>query len=238
MIKELYARAFSILMQKPIRLWGISLLGGLLGFVAGVLFSVPLGLSIAIGMLLQTGLTMVFLHGIRGEEVKAVQLFDCFRDWGVIKRVLAGRGWRALWVFLWCLIPIVGPIFAIIKSYSWYLVPYILAQEPDVAPTEAIAVSKQRTDGQKGQIFLAEILAPFAVSLACSILGLLAKIPVVGVLFAIVMVVLYIAAFLLLPLFQGLDGAAIYEKLSGNVPAEVPYVDPNQQTDSYQPPVV
>ena len=220
MIKEVYARAFSILMKKPIRLWGISLLGGLLAFVAGILFSIPLGLSIAISMLLETGLAMVFLHGIRGEEVKAVQLFDCFRDWGTIKRVLAGRGWRALWIFLWCLIPIVGPIFAIIKSYSWYLVPYILAQEPDVAPTEAIAVSKQRTDGRKWQIFGAEILAPLLVYVAVLILELFSKIPYVGILFSIVLVLFGIAAFLLLPLFQGLVSAAIYEKLTGIAPAE------------------
>ena len=220
MIKEVYARAFSILMKKPIRLWGISLLGGLLSFVASVLFSVPLGLSIAIGMLLETGMTMVYLHGIREEEVKAVQLFDCFHDWGIIKRVLAGRGWRALWIFLWCLIPVVGPIFAIIKSYSWYLVPYILAQEPDVAPTDAIAVSKQRTDGLKGKIFLAEFLPVILVWVAAFILGLFGRIPYVGVLFNVILILVYIAVILFLPLFLGLVGAAIYEKLSGAAPAQ------------------
>ncbi len=218
MIKELYAQAFSILMKKPIRLWGISLLGGLLGFVAGILFSVPLGLSIAIGMLLKTGMVMVYLHGIRGEEVKAVQLFDCFHDWGVIKRVLAGMGWRALWIFLWCLIPVVGPIFAIIKGYSWYLVPYILTQEPDVAPTEAIAVSKQRTDGKKWQIFFAEVLPGILIYVAVLVLSLFGQIPYVGILFRIIMFVFYIVALLLLPLFNGLVSAAIYEKLSGNAP--------------------
>ncbi len=222
MIKEVYARAFSILMKKPIRLWGISLLGGFLGFVAGILFSVPLGLSVAIGMLLQTGMVMVYLHGIRGEEVKAVQLFDCFHDWGVIKRVLAGMGWRALWIFLWCLIPIVGWIFAIIKTYSWCLVPYILTQEPDVAPTEAIAVSKQRTDGNKWQIFFAEVLPGILINVAVFVLSLFAKIPYVGVLFRIILFVFYIVALLLLPLFNGLVSAAIYEKLSGNAPAEAP----------------
>ena len=220
MIKEVFGRALAVLAKKPIRLWGICLLGGLLGFVAGVLFSVPLGLSLMIAMLLETGMAMVYLHGIRGEEVKAVQLFDCFRDWGVIKRVLAGRGWRALWVFLWCLIPIVGPIFAIIKSYTWYLVPYILAQEPDVAPTEALAVSKQRTDGKKWQIFGAEILPGLAVCVAVLILSLFGQIPYVGILFKIIMVLLYIAALLFLPLFQGLVSAAIYEKLTGIAPAE------------------
>lgn len=227
MVKEVYAQVFSILMKKPIRLWGISLLGGLLGFVAGILFSVPLGLSLAIGMLLETGMVMVFLHGIRGEEVKAVQLFDCFRGWKTIGRVLGGMGWRKLWIFLWCLIPIVGPIFAIIKSYSWYLVPYIMTQEPEVSPTDALAVSKARTDGKKGKIFLAEILPAILVCAAALVLGLFGRIPYVGILFQILLILVYIAAILFLPLFLGLVSAAIYEKLTNEAPAEeAPVVAP------------
>ncbi|MBR2080895.1 MAG: hypothetical protein IKM36_03720 [Oscillospiraceae bacterium] len=220
MIKELYTQAFSILMKKPVRLWGISLLGSVLGIVTSIFFAVPLGLSVAINLLLETGLVMVFLHGIRGEEVKSVQLFDCFKSWDVIKRVLAGMGWRALWLFLWCLIPVVGWIIAAVKSYSWFLVPYILVQEPDIAPTEALAVSAQRTEGKKGQIFLAYLLPTLAIWVVSFVIGLLALIPFIGVLFSIVGFVFSIVAGLLMPLFVGLVGAAIYEKLKNGAAAE------------------
>ena len=220
MIKELYTRAITILMKKPVRLWGISLLGGVLGIVAAILFSIPLGLSIAINMLLETGLVMVFLHGIRGEEVKAVQLFDCFKDWNTIKRVLAGMGWRALWIFLWFLIPVVGWVIACVKYYSWYLVPYILVQEPDIAPTEALAVSAQRTEGKKWQLFFAELLPSLAIGVVGIVISRFAMIPYIGVLFAIVYFVFNIVTTLLLPLFMGLVGAGIYENLKNGASAE------------------
>ena len=54
MIKEVFGRALSVLAKKPIRLWGISLLGGVLSGVFAFLFSIPLGLSIMIAMLLET----------------------------------------------------------------------------------------------------------------------------------------------------------------------------------------
>ena len=48
-------------------------------------------------------------------------LFDCFRDWQTIKRVLAGMGWMILWIFLWSLIPIALIVFLLLLLLGIYI---------------------------------------------------------------------------------------------------------------------
>ena len=139
MFMTIYRRAFSVLMKKPLKLWGISLLGILLAGVLGGLCGAAIpGLALAVGLLIGTGLTMVFLRGYRGEDVNTTMLFECFKDWATIKRVSCGMGWMILWLIVWCLVPIVGPIVAIVKAYGWRLTPYILVYEPKVPIMDAI----------------------------------------------------------------------------------------------------
>ena len=215
MVMKIYERAFKVLMKKPLKLWGISLLFSLLtSTLVGLCgFAIPV-LGIAVAMLMGTSMLMIFLNGYRGEEVKVVDLFSCFKDWATIKRVVLGLAWMALWIFLWSLIPIVGPIFALIRSYEYRLTPYILVTEPDVSITEAIEISKKRTDGFKMQMFLADIAWVVALFVVFIVLGLFSAIPVLGVLFALVLVVIYLAALLFGGLFMGLVQAAFYEEIN------------------------
>ncbi len=213
MIWTIYGRAFKVLMKKPFALWGVSLLSVILTGVFTALCGVVPALAIAITLLMTTSMTMVYLHGYRGEGVKAVNIFDCFKDWGTIKRVLCGMSWMALWIFLWSLIPVVGPIFAIIRTYQYRLTPYILVQEPTVPPTEAIKLSAQLTKGYKGSMFLADFLYGILFGAALLILGLFAMIPFVGILFKIAIAVVSIAYALFSNLYLGLVQAAYYEEI-------------------------
>ena len=214
MIFKIYGRALKVLMKKPIRLWGLSLLSTVLTSVFTFLFGAVIGISLAITLLFTTSMTMIYLNGYRGGEVKAVQIFDCFKDWATIKRVLCGMSWMTLWIFIWGLIPVVGPIFAIIRTYEYRLTPYILVQEPNVAITEAIHVSKQRTKGYKASMFLADFLFGVMIGAASFVLGLLGMIPFIGVLFILVLVLLVIATALFSNLFLGLVQAAYYEEIN------------------------
>ena len=139
-IKTIYSRAFAVLRKKPFLLWGISLLAMLLSALSVPLLGVIPAASIAVSMLLQTAMTLIYLRGYRGEEIAVTQLFDTFKDWKTVKRVLCGMGWASLWIFLWSLIPVVGIVFGIIRTYEYRLTPYILMHEPDVPITEAIKV--------------------------------------------------------------------------------------------------
>ena len=215
MLMTIYGRAFKVLMKKPVKLWALSLLGGLLSIILTSLCGVAIpGLGLAVALLLGTSMTMVFLRGYRGEEVKTTMLFECFKDWKTMKRVVLGLAWMWLWVFLWSLIPLVGWIFAIIRIYEYRLTPYILVFEPDVPITEAIKISARKTDGYKLQMWLADFVYILIFFVAVIILALLSAIPYLGVLFALVLAVLYIAFCALAPLFAGLVQAAFYEEIN------------------------
>ena len=207
MLMKIYGQAFKVLMKKPLKLWGIVLLGLVLSGVLGGLcgFAIP-GLALCVGLLIGTSMTMLFLKGYRGEEVSTPDLFICFKDWNTIKRVLLGMGWMYLWIFIWSLIPIVGPIFALVRTYEYRLTPYILVMQPEVSITDAIKISAQKTNGYKLQMFLAEFLFGLVFGLACIILAL---IPVLGLLVILIAVALA-------PLFMGLVQAAFYEEIVGS----------------------
>jgi hypothetical protein len=215
MLTTIYGRAFKVLMKKPFKLWGISLLAILLNSVLTALcgFAIP-ALGIAVALLLSTSMTILFLKGYRGEEVNTTQLFSCFKDWNTIKRVVLGMAWMALWIFLWSLIPIVGPFIALVRTYEYRLTPYILVFEPEVAITDAIKISSQKTNGYKLQMWLADFVYIIVCFVAGLILGLLSAIPVLGVLFALVLAVFFLAVLAFGPLFVGLVQAAFYEEIT------------------------
>ena len=214
MIKTIYQRAIAVLMKKPIRLWAIGLLGAVLvGFLSLLGGFVPI-IGIILTTPAQIGLLLVYLHGYRGEEIYSAQMLEVYEKkddtW---KRLVIGMLWKDLWVFIWALIPIAGIVLAIIKAYQYRLTPYILAQEPEVKPTDAIRLSKERTKGYVGAMFGADILPYLAVGIVAMILGALARIRYIGWLFGIVLFVLVVACVLFMRLFLGLVGAAFYEEL-------------------------
>ena len=57
---------------------------------------------------------------------------------------------RGLFVFLWSLLFVIP---GIIKSYSYAMTPYIMADNPEMTANEAITASKQLMDGHKWELF-------------------------------------------------------------------------------------
>lgn len=213
MILAIYKRALDVLRQKPLALWGISLLYVFLCAAAFALFGAIPGLALAIILLLNTAMTMIFLNGYRGGDVAALQLFDCFKDAATVKRVLGGMAWMHLWAFLWCLIPFAGPILYIIRLYEYRLTPYILVTEPEIRATEAMKVSSQRTNGWKGKMFCADFLLVLAVFVISMFLGLLSEIRYIGGLFGLILFVFTLCWGAVAPLFTGLVKAAFFEEI-------------------------
>ena len=67
MLMTIYGRAVKVLLTKPFKLWGISLLGILLTSVLSGLCGIAIpALGIAVAMLIGTSLTIIFLRGYRG----------------------------------------------------------------------------------------------------------------------------------------------------------------------------
>ena len=219
MIKTIYGRVFSVLVKKPFRLWGITLLGIFLTSLGSVLSgAVPL-IAVAISLLMGLGINRVYLLGYRGEDIRVENLFDGFRqDFG---KKLAGSAWAELFKLLWGLIPIVGFIFAIIRSYEYAFVPYILMERPEVKALDARKVSREETKGWKGLMFGADILTAVLVAVAFLILIGLSAIPVIGILFRLVTFIYVLCCIAFLPLLYGLLHAAFYEEITtGRMEAE------------------
>ena len=149
MVSSIYKKTFSVLMKRPFRLWGISLLAEFLCLVAYAGFIGVPAAAFCAALLLSASMSMIFLNSYRtGLEPKTTYLFASFKKDRIL-RVLGGMAWMQLWIFLWSLIPIVGIVFGIIRMYEYRFVPYILMTRDDVKPTDAIKISKQETMGYK-----------------------------------------------------------------------------------------
>lgn len=109
-----------------------------LGTVAAILIMPPM----------MVGYSITYLKMYRGERIVIGDLFSGFQNFG---RSLGGILWMDLWVFLWSLLFIVP---GIIKSIAYSMTPYILADRPDVSPTDALKLSMAMTDGHKGELFV------------------------------------------------------------------------------------
>ena len=85
--------------------------------------------------------------------------------------------------------------------------------KPEVGITDCKEVSSAMTKGYKGKMFLADILVPCGLFVTFLILGLLAQIPYVGILFAIIFVITYIFVLLVIGLFINIVHASFYEEI-------------------------
>ena len=100
---------------------------------------------------LSLGLAMTMLHFVRGAKSVGVgNLFSAFNAKYYWKSMGLGV---LIWVytFLWSLLFVIP---GIIKIYSYFLAPYILADNPNITAEEAICRSMRMMDGRKMQLFL------------------------------------------------------------------------------------
>lgn len=76
--------------------------------------------------------------------------FDGSNYKGIISTMLV----RDIYIFLWSLLFIIP---GIIKSYSYRMVPYILADNPNLGVNEAITLSRKMMDGNKFDSFVLDL---------------------------------------------------------------------------------
>ena len=109
-----------------------------IGFLANILVSAPLGL----------GLAMVYLRVANNLDVDVSYVFEGFQDfWASVKLSLLMGLFIALWSFLF-IIP------GIIKTYSYSMSIWILAENKGMGAREAINRSKAMMEGHKMELFL------------------------------------------------------------------------------------
>lgn len=206
---EFYRKAFAVLAQKPIKLWGLSLLYLVIACVVGSLGALVPIISIPIVLVLSLGFTGVLLNGYYGKEVRSEQLFRPFRKEEVVRNG-AGMCWMELWMMIWSFVPVMN----VIKFYAYSFTPYILLTDKEITPTEALRKSMRMTDGYKAKLFWADLLIVVAFIVVMLVLTLLGQIRYIGWIFTIVLVLCYIAVYLFLPIFMGLVRTAYFDEIS------------------------
>ena len=206
---EFYRKAFAVLAQKPIKLWGLSLLYLVIACVVGSLGALVPIISIPIVLVLSLGFTGVLLNGYYGKEVRSEQLFRPFRKEEVVRNG-AGMCWMELWMMIWSFVPVMN----VIKFYAYSFTPYILLTDKEITPTEALRKSMRMTDGYKAKLFWADLLIVVAFIVVMLVLTLRGQIRYIGWIFTIVLVLCYIAVYLFLPIFMGLVRTAYFDEIS------------------------
>lgn len=123
---------------------------GILGTVLAVGITVGLIFGIAffvLGSITSVGYAKFNLNLIDGANAEVTNLFAYFKYW---KTTILANLLRSLYIFLWsllCFIP------GIIASYSYAMVPYIMADEPELTAREACEKSKQMMNGNRMRLF-------------------------------------------------------------------------------------
>ncbi|MBR2927725.1 MAG: DUF975 family protein [Oscillospiraceae bacterium] len=124
---------------------GIAAAGfALYAFLAAIAFAV---LYFTLGSIIQAGYACFNLDLIDRRNLTYGTLFGYFPYW---KTMMLARLHVAIRVFLWSLLLVIPGIIA---SYSYAMVPYLLAENPNLTPAEALERSKQLMEGNRMRLF-------------------------------------------------------------------------------------
>ena len=121
-------------------------------FLLGVLISYTGIGSLLLSGVLAIGMCVITLQISRMGKSGIESIFDGFRK-GLGNNIVAGILVR-IFTFLWTLLFIIP---GIVKSYSYAMTYYILADNPDMAPTDAITESRKMMDGNKWRLFCLDL---------------------------------------------------------------------------------
>ena len=121
-----------------------------LGFVIGLV--ITFGWSAFIAGPVIVGKNRYFMEH-RGFGSRFERIFWAFKK-GRYLNIVKIMFWKEVKVFLWSLFFIIP---GIIKAYEYSMVPYILAENPNISCKRAFELSKKMTDGEKLKIFILDL---------------------------------------------------------------------------------
>lgn len=94
-----------------------------------------------------------FFTAARYGLVQLDELFVGFKK-GHYMRNVKTMFFKYLYTFLWSLLFIVP---GIIKQYSYFMIPYILAENPNILTQRAFEISMRATEGEKWEMFVLDL---------------------------------------------------------------------------------
>ena len=121
----------------------------IVGMITNAATAITFGFgAIFVSAPMQISLCMIYLNLARGEKPKVENVFDGF---GVFGKSLWLTILMSLFIMLWSMLFIIP---GIVKSYSYAMAPYILADNDELTAREALNESKRIMDGHKGELFV------------------------------------------------------------------------------------
>lgn len=101
---------------------------------------------------LRLGATKYFIEAAHGEKKAGdIGLIGYAFGGGRYKNIVKTLFLRDLYVFLWSLLFLIP---GIIKSYEYAMIPYILAERPDLETEEVFELSRRMMSGEKFDVFI------------------------------------------------------------------------------------
>ena len=122
-------------------------------FISAIFFGVSLGLALRILVMLplEVGCRRYFLEDIYyPTELDRLKAGFAVNYWNVVWVQFL----RGLFTTLWTLLFIVP---GIVKAYEYRMIPYLLAEDPNMSSKEAFAISKRMMDGEKMNAFVLDL---------------------------------------------------------------------------------
>lgn len=121
---------------------------------AGILLSISvIGFlySLLIGGVLTVGVADFYMTS-RQYDVSFTKIFSGFSRnyWNVVKTMFL----QSLYISLWSLLLIIP---GIVKSFEYFFIPYLMAENPFISTARAFEISREMTRGKKMDIFLLQL---------------------------------------------------------------------------------
>lgn len=124
----------------------------LLFSIIAIVLLIIMVLRILLGYIIEVGGRKYFLHAAEN-DVNMNYLGFGFKK-GIYINIIKAMLYRGVLIFLWTLLLIIP---GIIKSYAYRMVPYILANNPEIGYSRAVELSNAMTEGHKFDIFVLDL---------------------------------------------------------------------------------
>lgn len=160
-----------------------------------VILAVAMALAVLVYNPVEVGCRRFYIRNLREKAIvgNIGYAFDV-----EYKNIVKIMFFRDLYLLLWTLLFVIP---GIIKYYEYRMVPYILAENPQMPKNQVFAESRQMMDGQKWSTFLLDL----------SFLGW----DILGVMTGGILTLFYVQP------YKDATGAALYERLRYGIPREM-----------------
>ena len=130
----------------------MAVLGGLVFVIAIIAIILSIAWSVLVTNVINVGNKSFFIES-RYHDTSVAQLFNGFTG-GRYSNTCKVMFYHSLYIFGWSLLFLIP---GIIKTYEYYMVPYLVAENPNIDKDRAFEISRRTMNGEKFNCFVLEL---------------------------------------------------------------------------------